>query len=347
MNSEKSKMNTEFTYPISQWNDIKDTYINGSLIIGNGASMALHSKFGFSSLKEEAEKLKLFNEDISKLFTEFDTCDFELILRLVWHAKLVNQHLGIVDQKIDSAYENIKKALIEVVNEVHCEHAEIVNQLPQLYKFIKSFKTIVSLNYDLILYWILMYGNKEKDGHQFKDCFQRGGIFSDDWEAMRKPIRNEKKVTLTFYQHGNLSIFRDAKNFESKLRANNESTLLNIITEQWVDDKIPLFIAEGTGDKKKESIRSSSYLSTIFFEVLPKLLNNDTNLVIYGWGMGDQEAHLIDKIFKNKQTGKVAISTYSKDQNECHKICRLIKKIAPNIEVEFFDSQSSDCWNNI
>ena len=73
--------------------------------------VALHQKFRFDSLKEEAEKLRLFNEDISKLFIEFDTSDFELILWLVWHAKLVNKHLGIIDQKIDSAYENIKEAL--------------------------------------------------------------------------------------------------------------------------------------------------------------------------------------------------------------------------------------------
>ncbi len=99
-------MTDSFEYPIKEWVEIKDDYENGSLIIGNGASIALHSKFGFSSLKEEAEKLSLLNEDISKLFTEFNTCDFELILRLVWHAKLVNKHLGIMDQKIDSAYDN-------------------------------------------------------------------------------------------------------------------------------------------------------------------------------------------------------------------------------------------------
>ena len=149
-------MKQEYSYLVKDWNEIKDDYKNGSLIIGNGASMALHSKFGFNSLKQEAEKLELFNEDIVKLFEEFDTTDFELILRLVWHAKLINKHLGIIDQKIDSAYNNIKNALIRVVKEVHCEHAEIFDQLPQLYQFTKQFRTIVSLNYDLILYWIVM-----------------------------------------------------------------------------------------------------------------------------------------------------------------------------------------------
>lgn len=341
-------MNDGFEYAIKDWAEIKDDYENGNLIIGNGASVALHQKFRFDSLKEEAEKLRLFNEDISKLFIEFDTSDFELILRLVWHAKLVNKHLGIIDQKIDSAYENIKEALIKVVKEVHCEHSDIADQLPQLYQFTKQFRTVVSLNYDLILYWILMYGNRNEDGHRFKDCFQGSGLFRNNWQDLRNPIRKEKEVTLSLYQHGNLSIFRDAKNTETKVQRGDFEGLLEVITSQWEDNKIPLFVAEGTGTKKLESIKSSPYLSTIFYEVLPDLITQKANLVIYGWSLGEQESHLVKQIFKNKQSGKVAISIFQNNQEECHRIYRLIKneKVAPNIEVEFFDSQSSGCWNN-
>lgn len=341
-------MNDGFEYAIKDWAEIKDDYENGNLIIGNGASVALHQKFRFDSLKEEAEKLRLFNEDISKLFIEFDTSDFELILRLVWHAKLVNKHLGIIDQKIDSAYENIKEALIKVVKEVHCEHSDIADQLPQLYQFTKQFRTVVSLNYDLILYWILMYGNRNEDGHRFKDCFQGSGLFRNNWQDLRNPIRKEKEVTLSLYQHGNLSIFRDAKNTETKVQRGDFEDLLEVITSQWEDNKIPLFVAEGTGTKKLESIKSSPYLSTIFYEVLPDLITQKANLVIYGWSLGKQESHLVKQIFKNNQSGKVAISIFQNNQEECHRIYRLIKneKVAPNIEVEFFDSQSSGCWNN-
>lgn len=341
-------MNDGFEYAIKDWAEIKDDYENGNLIIGNGASVALHQKFRFDSLKEEAEKLRLFNEDISKLFIEFDTSDFELILRLVWHAKLVNKHLGIIDQKIDSAYENIKEALIKVVKEVHCEHSDIADQLPQLYQFTKQFRTVVSLNYDLILYWILMYGNRNEDGHRFKDCFQGSGLFRNNWQDLRNPIRKEKEVTLSLYQHGNLSIFRDAKNTETKVQRGDFEGLLEVITSQWEDNKIPLFVAEGTGTKKLESIKSSPYLSTIFYEVLPDLITQKANLVIYGWSLGKQESHLVKQIFKNNQSGKVAISIFQNNQEECHRIYRLIKneKVAPNIEVEFFDSQSSGCWNN-
>ncbi|WP_407410399.1 DUF4917 family protein [Acinetobacter sp.] len=343
-------MMDNFNYPIKNWGEIKDEYRNGSLIIGNGASVALHQKFRFDSLKHEAEELELFNDDIAKLFIEFSTSDFELILRLVWHAKLVNNYLGISDLKIDSAYENIKNALIQVVREVHCEHAQIVDQLPNIYQFTKQFSTIVSLNYDLILYWIRMYGNDtniNNDGHIFKDCFIDNGRFDHDWKRFREPYgRNQRDITLTFYQHGNLSIFRDAKNVENKVQRDESNNLLQVITSQWGEEKIPLFVAEGTGTKKVESIKSSPYLSTIFYEVLPTLITKNKNLVIYGWGLGKQETHLIEQIFKQEIGGKVAISTHSKDQNECHRIYQLIKKYSKEIEIEFFDSQSSGCWNN-
>lgn len=62
--------------------------------------------------------------------------------------------------------------------------------------------------------------------------------------------------------------------------------------------------------------------------------------------MGKQELHLVDQIFKGKKFGKVAISTYSKDQSECHRISMLINDITSEAEIKFLDSQSSGCWNN-
>ncbi|ENV44436.1 MULTISPECIES: DUF4917 family protein [Acinetobacter] len=326
-------------YSIKEWVEIKDNYRHSNLIIGNGASITLHSKFGFSSLKAEAEKLKLFSEDISKLFVEFDTCDFELILRLVWHAKLVNKHLGIVDPKIDSAYENIKQALIEVVKEVHCEHAQIVKQLPILYKFTKQFSTIVSLNYDLILHWIRMYGNeKNNDGHVFKDGFKNEGIIFDRWDYLKTPYYRrpyEKEITRTFYQHGNLTLFRYANKVERKVKRKDQSDLLEIIEKNWVDDNIPIFVAEGTSVKKMDAIRDSNYLSKVFYEILPEFLDDGKNLVIYGWGLGEQEHHLVKQIFKNKADGKVAISVFKNDQDYCYRVKQLINKLNSKIEIEF------------
>ena len=344
-------MNKVINYEIKNWNDIAADYKDGSLIIGNGASIALHQDFDFRSLKEKAEELKLFDEDIAKLFKEFETDDFELILRLVWHAKLVNNHLGVVDTLTDQAYKILRESLIKIVKVVHCSYSQIESELPRLYKFTKSFKDVVSLNYDLILYWIRMYGNESchGDGHIYKDGFQNGGNIYWDWKALKEPYYlkpEEKEITRTFYQHGNLSIFRYSLNLERKIKRGDDVNLLDNIANYWNDDVIPLFVAEGTGGRKEESIRTSKYLSKIYYEILPELFDNNKNLVIYGWGVGGQENHLVTQVFKNKMGGKVAISVYKDDQDYCYKVEKLIQKISPKVEIEFFDSQSAGCWNN-
>lgn len=347
-------------YEIKQWKDIETHYSNGNLVIGNGASIALHQKFAFKSLKEYAEfpneirNKSLFNDDVSELFQDFKTDDFEKVLRFVWHAKLVNKFLDVNDTATDKAYENIRQALISVVKEVHCLHSDIADELPKLYQFTKQFKTIVSLNYDLILYWIRMYGNEGlQDGHTFKDGFKHGGDIYWDWESLKQPYYLEpgqKDITRTFYQHGNLSIFRFANDIERKVKRIGSSNLLEIVEENWTEQNIPLFVAEGTCDRKMESIRSSRYLSKIYYEILPEFLNDGKNLVIYGWGIGEQENHLVEQIFgkkeNSKKMGKVAISIFKNDQETCHRIASMLNKISDKIEVEFFDSQSSGCWNN-
>ncbi len=179
----------------------------------------------------------LFDDDVSKLFAKFETDDFEKVLRFVWHAKLVNKFLDVNDTATDKAYENIKQALISVVKEVHCLHClhcDIADELPRLYRFTKQFRTIVSLNYDLILYWVRMYGESLQDGHTFKDGFKNGGDIYWDWESLKHPYYLEpeqKDITRTFYQHGNLSIFRFANDIERKVKRRSNSDLLEIVAE--------------------------------------------------------------------------------------------------------------------
>ncbi|MDC4909054.1 DUF4917 family protein, partial [Acinetobacter baumannii] len=105
-------------YQIHQWEDIKDQFVESTLLIGNGASVALHSQFSYTSLKEYAEENEELDEDILKLFNEFETNDFEYILRLVWHASIINSKLNIDDDRTQKAYENIRDALIQSVRAI-------------------------------------------------------------------------------------------------------------------------------------------------------------------------------------------------------------------------------------
>ncbi len=346
-------------YQIYQWNDIKDQFQESTLLIANGASIALDPQFSYTSLKEYAENNNELEKDILRLFKEFNTDDFEHILRLVWHAAIINNKLNIRDDKTQRAYENIRNALISSVRAIHSDYDEIKETLPTLYEFTKNFKTIVSLNYDLILYWIMMYGNSLQDGHNFKDCFNRN-TFQMDWRKLRTPIRGQTDVTLVFYPHGNLSLARDIYDEEYKISSNRSNLLESILATWQSGDAVPLFISEGTTEKKLNSILSSRYLQTVYNEVLSNILipisssnpNNKHSLVVYGWSFGVHDMHILKKILHhhpNDSCNKIAISLYKPHQKDCFNIEQTIKGClgVQNLEIQlyFFNSASDGCWN--
>lgn len=348
------------TYKVHVWNSIKDEFKKSTLIIGNGASIALDPNFSYTSLMEYAKRNQQLNDDVLSLFEYFKTNDFEHVLRLVWHAAVINKVLEITDQRTQEAYENVRNSLIETVRTIHSGWSEISVNFETLYKFTKEFENIISINYDLILYWIIMYGNNQNDGHIFKDCFV-DGKFREDWAELRNSFR-ERINTLVFYPHGNLCLVRNINDSEFKISASSLNNLLETILDRWNSEKyVPLFICEGTKEKKMAAIRRSPYLNTIYSEVLPSILEKSLlypdsfNLVIYGWSIGEHDHHIIEKILDqksnlNNESIKIAIGLYTPTQHECFRIEKIIKDTLNVSELQlklyFFKSTNLGCWNN-
>lgn len=329
------------SYVIRPWLEIASNY-RGTAILGNGASIAVSSRFDYKSLLGKARSSKLMASDVEQLFNFFKTTDFELILRIVWQAANVNQSLKIADSRTHEAYLGVRECLIQSVQAIHPEFDEVRDQLPAIYQFLKHFDTVASLNYDLIIYWASMYGNQQDDQHAIKDCFGGGGLFQDDWRRLRTPIWQQRSTTLLFYPHGNLALCRDRVEQEFKMHRNDAGLLQSILTYWRSEEVVPLFVSEGISEQKVTAIKNSYYLSTVYREVLA--CQRET-LVIYGWGLGEQDIHLLRRI---RDTGirSVAVSVYGGDQNYCNRVFPIIQDALGAVRVEFFDSQSVGCWNN-
>lgn len=330
-------------HKIFEWREIAQDYHAGSLLLGNGASISIDDRFGYSSLVNHARENGIFTQDIQQLFDFFNTTDFELVLRLVWQASNVNRALLILDNSTYAAYVRVRECLIEAVRIVHPEYQEISEHIPILYRFLKNFKTVISLNYDLILYWAIMYGVDVQDKHSLKDCFINGQ-FDENWRRLRDPIYGNKSTTLAFYPHGSLVLSRN--NVESEFKViGNGSGLLEAILQAWKSEHVvPLFVSEGTSQQKINSIKSSSYLNTVYREVLTTL---EPSLVIYGWGLWEQDLYILDRI-ASAQVRKVAVSVYGSDQAYCNRVSHTIQQtLGTQIQIQFFHSDSSGVWNNI
>lgn len=103
-------------YPVLPWMQIAPNYHQGTVILGNGASIAVSPSFGYGSLLEHAQRAGLLANDVQQLFHFFGTSDFELILRLVWQASNVNRSLQIPDNRTHQAYLNVRECFIVLKN---------------------------------------------------------------------------------------------------------------------------------------------------------------------------------------------------------------------------------------
>lgn len=328
---------------IYKWGEIQGHFYNAKLILGNGASIAIDLRFSYSSLLEYAKHNNLLSDDINLLFKYFETNDFELVLRLVWQAAKVNKSFKIEDNKTYNAYVNLRNALIKAVQSIHPSYEEVQPHLPQILDFIRHFRFIYTLNYDLILYWAIMYGNDNDDMYSFKDCFIDGD-FEGNWRYLCNDY-NGKASRLVFYPHGSLLLGQNIVEKEHKILKYGMSSLLERILDVWEsEDVIPLFVSEGTSKQKVNAINHSNYLNTIYREALGAF---DNRIVIYGWGIGDQDLHIL-RALKNYYLGrfKFGVSVYGNDQIFCNRVNELLNREFPGCTVFFFNSESSGCWNN-
>lgn len=329
------------SFQIENWLDISEQF-NETILLGNGASISIDQNFCYSSLKQHAIENGLLTEHVQRLFDYFETDDFELILRLVWQASKVNIALQIKDNATQDAYLHVRECLIQSVRSISPDYSDVEDQFENITNFLKPFKTILSLNYDLSLYWVIMYANRTRDGHTFKDCFVHG-TFDDDWQRFRSSISQfDRQISLVFYPHGSLMLARNILEHETKLEAHGSDLLTQILREWESSNYVPLFVSEGTSEQKVQSIQSSNYLNTVYREVLPQ---TGSNLTIYGWGFGEHDIHILKKLGKG-EIERVAVSVFNKDQGYCARVHQMLKDhLGADIQVTFFDCLSPAVWN--
>jgi hypothetical protein len=324
------------------WKAIEADFTHG-LILGNGASIAFDHRFAYQSLKQKATEMALITADVQRVFDHLHTADFELVLRMLWHASKINYALEIPDVRTTDAYETVRDALIAVVREIHVSHDQVAARLPLAAAFMSRFSTVLSLSYDVLVYWAILVGNEEAP-NRFKDCFL-GGEFQQDWQRFRKPYGSNSKATLVFYPHGSLALAADLAGTEFKVHADG-AALLDAVFDRWeAGDTTPVFVSEGTSEQKRAAIRRSPYLSTVYEEVLPDM---GDSVVVFGWSLHENDDHLLDAVCRGvPRRFAVAVNPAAGELNEFQAMVRgkLGARLGRNrFELTFFDRTSQGCW---
>ncbi len=326
-----------------------------TLILGNGASIAVNSCFNYSNLFDKACGNSILDQTSKALFEALETTDFELVMNKLRQAYVVNKALNLDSNNVAfKTYDNIRNSLISAVKETHVKYTDVIFPIDDIRKFLEQFNTVVSLNYDLLVYWAIMASHSNTP-YKMKDCFIKslgsGTLgFEYDIKMLREPYCGIQDPTLVFYPHGNLMLASNENNEEFKIKLNNQSNLFDEIGEKWGCRYVPLFVSEGDSKQKLKAIKRSTYLNFVYENVLPDL---GKVAVVYGWRLAEQEEHLISKIFHKGSIETVFISIYL-GQNpdygrlsiEQERIVRTLKRGNSNLDIKFFDSASKNCWCN-
>lgn len=322
-----------------KWEDVSSKYCD-SIILGNGASISIDSRLRYPSLYDAAKDRGLLQDEEQDIFNFFATSDFEMVLRALYHANTINRYLKIDDNATGDSYSRVKDSLIGAVNEVHPGHADIEKYVEKISRFLDDFKNVFSLNYDLIVYWVMMKANADAGGNLFKDCFSSDGRFEFDYEYMRLPHKGLPSSTLVFYPHGNLMLVTDNSGITTS------TDLISSITSSWtLGGNVPLFVSEGDTKKKMIAINRNPYLNQVYNELGKK----KNSVLFYGWGMGQQDTHVLKALYKSG-VSDIGVSVYtglgSEPDHYMYEANRTLISIFRSkvINVDFIDASEPGLW---
>ena len=229
-------------------------------------------------------------------------------------------------------------------------------------RFIFPFSSLVSLNYDQILYltWVRFNTTISKswtDGFGPRclpdsGCMPFEGFFAS---SNRRRVAN---------LHGALFIRPDPSYGAVKVTRETAKTLsetermrlgnatqpsLAMICAAMRQRCPPLLVAGGTPSEKLRQIRESPYLEVAF----SCLTQVSGNVLTYGWGLRDQDDHILQAMQDSSTLGTVFVGLYDRvSTTENHRIIKKAQELErqcsgqPNgpDAVVFYSSNSAPVW---
>lgn len=337
------------------------------ILLGNGFSRALNSDlFSFKTLFEKAgfdaelvQFLKQDNDGNEGLGTY---PDFEKTLKTLRDASLVLRHLGFrTPDRLNELQENIRDGLTKAVHAVHevkaadgsleryitqFSYADVFGCANFLKAFQRDESIIFTVNYDLLLYRVLMEiknpnNQLEEDG--LTDALQQNEISLARWGDAFIHGKWEKWSTpapRVCFLHGALHIFSEgSETYKLIAEADN---LINTISASLDNGKTPLVVCEGTANRKRAKIFGNDYLRDCY----SRLGKISGKLFILGCSLAENDGHIWEAVNANSQISKVLVGYFGNTElNSIRDAARKYfpQKVSDN-RVLLFDTSGLHIW---
>lgn len=326
---------------VYRWEELAEEYAGADLLLGNGFSLLFSPSFAYESLFDKF--LEAGRDREREVFPKFGTKNFEAILEQFVHAKNVNEALGASTSRIIAAHNALRNGLVKAIEANHPRYADLdEGRLKRYTATIDSFGDVFTLNYDIIIYHMIMLA-KDRHGRdprhsQYNDYYW--GQAQDGWLEFRdyNLLPGYKYV---YYLHGALFLFHD-RHRDVKIRRTPMTELIEEVSSNIRNGLIPLFVSEGSAADKRLAISRSDYLRFCH----DNLRANLKQLVIFGTSLSLQDDHIVEAIRQDshhqmkKTQVAVGIHVHGKTPTEIAARTAWYRARLEGLPIDFFDSST-------
>jgi hypothetical protein len=303
-----------------------------TLLIGNGFSAQY---FSYANLLTESGLEA--GGAIRNLFDNLGTVDFEAVVRSLEDAVIVersygnNEHAG----ELEADAQRVREALVQAVRTTHPEHRENPTlNYGNPATFLRQFEKVFTLNYDLLLYWVILEQGRLRDGFGLGETSLNG--------RFRGPFREDAYCSV-FNIHGGLHLFQNSVGDVEKALNGGDGVVATIANEITIRRRLPIYVAEGTWQSKLKKINSIGYLR----HCLQALRQNMATVFIYGHSAADNDTHIYDAIFRS-EAGHVYFGVYEPTEEKTRRLDGELSRyslIAGNrVQYTLYDSGTANVW---
>ncbi len=323
------------------------------ILLGNGFSRAYYGDFEYTTLFD-AIKNEKENERIRQVFDAYGNSNFEGVLKLLQDGAWLVQIYGQSNEEILVDYERIKSALAEAIVKVHPANTGLIplKNKQSCHNFISQFRDIFTVNYDLLLYWVVLNNTSPAFGDYFT---REEDTPAELCEYVGSGAGDDPKI---YFLHGALHLFQ--KDGKTVKRVWTTMPLVSQVKEAMDKGEYPLVVAEGDSSAKDKQMSSNPYLKNAY----DKFKNLGGQLFTYGFSFADQDNHLMQAIARNpfyrhlwigirggfEKDSNVRIFEKTNEMKEIREGVIKGKKYsasrkAGDLKVHFYDSGSMDIWS--
>lgn len=335
---------------IYSWADLENDFKNSNILLGNGFSRSLADTFNYESLFTEF--LSKCPSEYANIFRRFGTTNFENIMEKLTYAIYVNELFGKQEPRIEEAAKILQDGLITTIGDIHPKSEAIFwDRLETMANKIRFFSDIYTLNYDLFIYHIIMILKDQFEKNQqhlnspeYKKLWQHSDSFyGDEYEEGRfrrcKYYIASTRYRAVYYLHGALFVFGFGEQIDEMklIRKDREIELIELIGDTIKEGNMPVFVCEGSSDKKLEQINSSSYLK---FAHRDFARTEKHKFVVFGCSLSQQDTHIINVLDKSGNALAISLHIGEKTIDKLKTIEQDYENKFTKAEVRFFDSET-------